>query len=149
MEEKCLICGSDGCKCVLPTIETSLGVLKIKKKKKKKRNHNTIKFKKWRTRVDYKNALKEWSKQVQERDGHKCIICQGNEYIQSHHLLAKNRYKELSLDINCGVSLDPKCHKFSKYAAHTNPIWFSDWLQKNRPDQYNWCLERLKPIEGV
>lgn len=96
---------------------------------------------KWRTRVDYRNALKAWSKAVQDRDGHKCSICQHTEHIQSHHILDKRYYKEHSLNIDVGVSICIVHHKWGKFAAHTNALWFTYWLQKNRPEQYQKCLD--------
>lgn len=110
--------------------------------KKKPKNKNSKAYIKWRTRVDYKNGLKNWSKQVQERDGNKCIVCGKTTHVQAHHVLDKKYYKEYSLDINVGVSLCVHHHKWSSHAAHTNPVWFVAWLEKNRPEQLKWCRER-------
>jgi hypothetical protein len=111
-----------------------------------KRNKNTKKYQKWRVRVNYKNALKEWSELVRERDNNRCVICESlgiikTDNVQAHHILDKRYYKELSLHVNVGLSCCVRCHKWSKFAAHTNAIWFTAWLQKHRPEQYKWCLD--------
>ena len=108
-----------------------------------KRNKNTLQYKKWRERVDYNNALRHWSKLVRERDGYKCAVCSCVDRVQAHHILDKKYYKEHSLSVEVGITLCVRCHKWSKYAAHTNPIWFVSWLSKNRPEQYQWCMERI------
>jgi hypothetical protein len=111
---------------------------------RKPKNKNTKKYKKWRTRVDYRNALKEWSKLVQQRDNSCCAICGEIKNIQSHHILDKRYYKEYSLNVGIGVTLCVRCHKWGKFAAHTNSIWFVAWLQENRPEQYQLCLDLVR-----
>jgi len=128
-------------------INAKLGTIKKVKKKKKVINKDTKKYKTWRIKVDYKNNLKKWSKLVQERDGNKCCICGAIAKIQSHHILDKKYYKEYSLEINNGVSLCVLNHKWSKFAAHTNPTWFTLWLMKNRPEQYKWVVEHIDEPE--
>lgn len=141
---KCIVCNLDICQCI-KNIST-------KKKKKKKRNKNTKKYQKWKAKVDYKNKLKEWSKLVQQRDNNCCIICESfdiikRENIQSHHILDKRYYRGLSLDVNVGVSICVQHHKWGKFAAHTNSIWFMTWLQKHRPKQYQWCVDVVNQPE--
>ena len=107
--------------------------------KKKKRNKDTEKYRTWRKRVDYKNALKEWSKAVQRRDNDCCVICSTTQNVQSHHILERMYHRDFSLEVNVGISLCVRHHRWGKYSAHTNPIWFASWLQKHRPEQYEWC----------
>jgi hypothetical protein len=42
-----------------------------------------------------------------------------------------------------GVCLCPSHHKFGKYSAHRNALWFARWLQENLPDKFNWAIEHL------
>lgn len=139
---KCAICNFDTCRCKST----------LNKKKKKKRNKNTKKYQKWKARVDYRNGLKEWSKLVQQRDGNRCVVCESigvvkRDNVQSHHILDKRYYKELSLDINVGITICIQHHKWGKFAAHTNSIWFTTWLQKYRPEQYKWCVDMVNQFK--
>lgn len=91
-----------------------------------------------------RKALAQWSKEVRARDNNACCVCGQTEFVQAHHILVKNRYPEYSLDLNNGVSLCVSHHKFGKCSAHLNAIWFVEWLRTNKPDQYQWVLEKLK-----
>lgn len=63
--------------------------------------------------------------------------------LNAHHLLPKERYPEFRfLPIN-GICLCPQHHKYSKFSAHRNPIWFTLWLRKHRPEQYVWCKANM------
>jgi HNH endonuclease len=64
-------------------------------------------------------------------------------HLHAHHLLPRERYKEFqTLPIN-GICLCPMHHKFSKFSAHRNPIWFSNWLRSERPLQYRWAKANM------
>jgi hypothetical protein len=82
--------------------------------------------------------LSEWSKKVRQRDG-KCIVCESNNHLNAHHILAKENYKNFMFEALNGVALCPIHHKFGKYSAHKNPIWFSKFLQDHCIDQYIWA----------
>ncbi len=114
---------------------------------KKPKDKNSKSYKKWRERVDYKNGLKEWSKLVRERDGNKCVVCGSDKNLNAHHILDKIHYRLYSLNIGVGITLCVKHHKWGKYAAHTNVLWFSNWLHKHRLEQYNECLDLIGEIE--
>jgi len=57
----------------------------------------------------YKWALQAWTNSIMKRDKKNCQICQ-QEAKESHHILHKQFYPELSLLINNGMSLCKKCH---------------------------------------
>lgn len=42
-----------------------------------------------------------------------------------------------------GVTLCPTHHKFGKYSAHKNSIWFAKFLKNNRKNQYDWAMENV------
>ena len=107
------------------------------------KNKTSKTYLKWRARVDYHKALKDWSKLVQTRDGHHCVICLKTEHTQAHHILDKRYYKQHSLDVGIGISLCINHHKWGPFAAHTNALWFINWVQNNRPEQYQYCLNLL------
>lgn len=95
-----------------------------------------------------KKLLKQWSDEVRAC-GH-CMICGRTDFLQAHHILPKEYYHEFQFVVINGVCLCPKCHKFGKWSAHKNPVWFTEWLRKNRPEQYQWVIDHMgtPPIEG-
>ena len=95
----------------------------------------------------FQNLLSKWSKTVRERDGNRCVVCGATKYLNAHHILPKKYFRDLALELNCGISLCPRHHIFNGFSAHMNSIWFSHWLLKNRPDQYQWCIEHMKRKE--
>jgi hypothetical protein len=78
------------------------------------------------------------------------VICgKGPERLNAHHLLPKaaKAFKLYQYDLNNGVSLCCFHHMFcSDKAAHTNGIWFTEWLKKYRPTQYKIAVNRLGEI---
>lgn len=94
-------------------------------------------------RMAPKHRLKRWSERVRERDGGKCAVCGSTKFPNSHHLLPKERYKGLKFKKQNGITLCPTHHKFGRFSAHRNPIWFALWLEENRPQQYQWCLQNM------
>ena len=93
-------------------------------------------------RTTKRKALSEWSKQVRARD-QKCIVCDCVTNLNAHHVLPKENYKELMYEVINGVTLCPSHHKFGKYSAHKNAIWFSEFLRKFRADQWSWAVEHV------
>jgi 5-methylcytosine-specific restriction endonuclease McrA len=94
-----------------------------------------------RQRIDNRNRLKEWSKSV--RAISKCSVCKRTDRLVAHHILPKDRYQDLKFELLNGICLCPKCHKYAKYSAHKNGIWFACWLMANCPEKYNWAVSRL------
>jgi len=92
-----------------------------------------------------------WREKVLERNGDKCSICKRDltdkRLRHIHHIIGKE-FKELRYDENNGILLCPKCHKFGKFSAHKNGLWFSEWLRKNRPEQYKYLILKLKGLEN-
>lgn len=138
---------------------------KPRKKRRKRPNKGTKAYEQWQKRVEGHKTLAEWSQAVQKRDGYACIICGAVAHVKmkdgvpvigkkskrqiiiplhSHHLLRKEDYKHLSRKRMNGICICPGCHKYKKESAHGNPIFFTLWLRKNRPDQYHWVKEQLK-----
>jgi hypothetical protein len=79
---------------------------------------------------------KEWAEAVKQRDKH-CVICKSKERINAHHLFPK-QIEKLRWDLDNGITLCPKHHRFSfQLSAHQNPLAFFLWLWDNRREQYN------------
>lgn len=92
-------------------------------------------------RTTKNKSLAEWSQQV--RAVGRCAVCDKMEHLNAHHLLPKERYQEFRTELINGICLCPLCHKWDRYSAHRNPIWFVCWLRKNRRQQYEWCKEHM------
>ena len=85
--------------------------------------------------MKYTSEDKLWSKQVRERDKLQCVICNNTERLNAHHLFPRE-ISELRHDIDNGISLCPKHHRFSRIlSAHQNPIAFYHWMENNRAEQ--------------
>jgi 5-methylcytosine-specific restriction endonuclease McrA len=76
-----------------------------------------------------------------KRDNHECQICHhkfdktkpGGTAV--HHIIPR-QYKDLFLDLDNLITLCSSCHRWSKNSPHQNALWFTEWLKKNKPDQY-------------
>lgn len=109
-------------------------------------------------RTARRKALAEWGRAV--RAVGKCAVCGIGEVrkrnpdgtykrnkrgkftivrLNAHHILSKEAYPEFALLAINGIALCPANHKYSKFSAHKNGLWFFEWLKKNRPVQYRWC----------
>ncbi len=90
-----------------------------------------------------KNKLKLWSLYLKKIMGKDCNVCGAEKIINVHHILPKERYPEFKYEFLNGIVLCVKCHKFGKYSAHKNGMWFAKWLKQNRPLRYKWAMENL------
>jgi hypothetical protein len=91
-----------------------------------------------------RKLLAEWSIKIRTRDGFKCCVCGQANKTNAHHLLEKKYFSNLMLEEINGITLCPRHHIFSKFSAHSNPIWFADWLKKNRQAQYDWAIKKIE-----
>ncbi len=97
-------------------------------------------------RISKRKNLVVWSKQVRDRDK-VCVVCGREDYLNAHHILPKENYKELMFEILNGITLCPTHHKFGKYSAHKNPMWFVNFLQEYHIAQYTWATKNVGDIE--
>lgn len=65
---------------------------------------------------------KNWSLQVRERDGHKCVKCNSTNKLHAHHIKSWKAYPELRYDLNNGITLCVKCHQIE------HGFKFKDWV---------------------
>jgi len=85
----------------------------------------------------------KWSKSVRERDA-MCIICGKHDgQLHAHHLVPR-QFMKFRHNVDNGITLCVHHHVFGRWAAHKNPIWFSNWLRLNRPYIFLKASERLK-----
>ena len=88
---------------------------------------------------------KEWADLVKVRDKH-CVICKSKIRMNAHHLFPKE-LKELRWDLDNGITLCPKHHRFSFIlSAHQNPLAFVLWLWDNRSEQYSKIIKKYNGI---
>ena len=95
-------------------------------------------------RKELRKADKEWSINVRNRDKC-CVICGRTEYLNAHHLIPR-QIKLFRHTLDNGVTLCPRCHKYSsECSAHKNPFMFYRILKIKRPEQYE-NINKLYPI---
>lgn len=91
--------------------------------------------------TDYKNMsrttdkLIKWSKQVKIRDNYICQLCgcENRKELDSHHIKERNKFPELSYDINNGITLCIQCHANQ---------------HKDKPGLYNFILSRYIKLKN-
>jgi len=85
---------------------------------------------------------REWVKAVGKKYNRTCVICGSTKLPNAHHIIPKT-FKETRWDVENGVILCPKHHKFGKFSAHKNALWFIRLLQDCDGDKYNYLLSKL------
>ena len=118
---------------------------KQKKLNKKLRHMQTKSYAEEQIRKEINRNLAQWKLDVREQAGNKCEVegCKAEGVFHPHHILVKERYKEFKTEIKNGVLLCPSHHKYGKFSAHRNSIWFVKWLQGKYPEKYQWALENI------
>jgi hypothetical protein len=104
-------------------------------------------------RAETKKKEEEWSRLIRTKDGWCCCIC-GNPYKPNAHHIIPRDVKEFKYDLDNGITLCVKHHKFSRViSAHQNTVGFHMWLKKYRPFQLevmeNKYRDYLKRVEGI
>lgn len=99
-----------------------------------------------------RRLFKLWSEEVRARAGGTCEFCgiKNKEInkngvatkIDAHHLLSRDiKNCPLKFELKNSVAVCPFCHKWGIPSFHRDPITTITWLQKNRPERYNYVLE--------
>ena len=84
---------------------------KTKSKKRRKAKSTTSQSKMERLR--HSKAWARWRAAVYRRDDYTCQLCHATKvYIEPHHILMKAKYPELVFNIDNGVTLCWKCHRY-------------------------------------
>ncbi len=65
-------------------------------------------------------GYKEWRREVYKRDNFQCQVCGYNKSgaLEAHHKKPRNKYPELLLDVDNGITLCKKCHKEVHYGKN-------------------------------
>ena len=94
----------------------------------------------------YDGKLKLWAKHVKQRDKC-CQICGKTDgRLHTHHIIPK-QFIKYKYDITNGILLCFQHHVMTRLSVHQNAIWFSEWMRKNRPEQFKQIMERLDEYE--
>lgn len=93
-------------------------------------------------RTQKRKSLNDWSKAVRDRD-QCCVVCGRTDFLNAHHILPKETYHEFMYEEINGITLCPTHHKFGKYSAHKNQVWFAKFLQEHRRSQFQWAIEHV------
>ena len=101
----------------------------------------------------FKEKYAEWVLKVKTRDNFTCQI--SGKYLgdsdpralQACHILSKENYPELMFDEMNGISLSFYYHKNAPISSHLDGFAFTIWLKENKPEQYNYLVQKLKEHE--
>ena len=108
----------------------------MKKKSKLQQKKNNPRSKYWKTKADGLWGL------IIHHIHPVCIVgddCSGR--VEAHHLIGRGNTATRHRVEN-GVGLCCLHHKFSnQLSAHGAPLAFSEWLQDEYPDKWEWCSE--------
>jgi hypothetical protein len=71
-----------------------------------------------------REAHKLWRECILLKFGGKCIVCLDTIRPNCHHIVPEQMFAFLRYHPDNGVVLCPKHHKFNKFSAHKNALWF-------------------------
>lgn len=60
---------------------------------------------------EFKWALESWSKMIKKLDNYMCKSCDSTKNLNAHHIMPKNDFPELSLELDNGITLCETCHE--------------------------------------
>jgi hypothetical protein len=67
------------------------------------------------------NCLRLWSKFIRLRDLDSCVVCDGKEGIQSHHICRKSFLEQSRFEPGNGIALCKDCHKEAHQGFNRKP----------------------------
>lgn len=93
-----------------------------------------------------------WKNLVKDRDSYECQVCHNKNVaargLQAHHILPR-QFVDFRWDVKNGITLCSSCHKWSRFSAHQNALWFYLWLKSNKPIQFSYLMEKLDKLSTV
>lgn len=91
---------------------------------------------------ELKKLDKEWSEKVKEIYEGRCAICKSRVRINAHHIIPKE-FIETRHDVENGIALCPRHHKWGMFSAHRNSIWF---LSKIESQKVKYLTNKINQI---
>lgn len=74
------------------------------------------------------------------RSANSCEVCGRTGLLNCHHFIGR-RVRPLRWALENLICCCSSCHTMGKTSFHTDPQFAIKWMQENRPDDYNYCLE--------
>ena len=112
------------------------------------KTHKTKRRKRTNKNIPAKGRLRDicdrlWSMAVRNDWANRCAIC-GSRKCEAHHL-ATRQLQATRYDLQNGISLCPKHHKFdAEFSPHQNAAGFLEWLRNHHPSRHVWLLENYR-----
>lgn len=78
-----------------------------------------------------------WSRAIKKVNSDRCEVCGKEGKLNSHHIVGRKN-RTLRWDVRNGACLCTTHHKLGKQSAHEDPLWFQEWLEKNRKDDLKY-----------
>lgn len=102
-----------------------------------------------REKIEKRKRLENWANTVKSNYNNRCFIpeCKCEKKINAHHIIPKE-FEETRFDTENGIALCPGHHKFSKFSAHKNPLWFMNLLMEREPQKYKYLRDKILNIEN-
>ncbi len=60
---------------------------------------------------EFKWALESWSAVIKKLDNNMCKLCDSKEGLNAHHIMPKNSFPEIALELDNGITLCKECHE--------------------------------------
>ena len=86
-----------------------------------------------------RKADKLWREIIHSRGS--CEICGESFHLNAHHIVTRGKH-HLRWDIRNGCLLCVHCH----YQERAFPLWFADWMRRNRLKDYRYLLSQKNII---
>ena len=126
----------------------------VVKKRRKRPNKGTKAREKWELRNLKKKCSRAWSIRVRNLADNKCVLCESEALLHSHHLEDSRLCTSLRYDTRNGVCVCAKHHKYCNEAAHksfstifrymvNNRLDDIHYLESHRNDKVEWTTELL------
>jgi len=85
-----------------------------------------------------------WSLAVRSDWNYRCMVC-GSTNVEAHHLVPR-QHEATRYDLNNGVALCCRCHKFDKdVSPHLNAAGWMCRLTALHPERMDWYLTNCRP----
>ncbi len=91
---------------------------------------------------------KQWRIDIMSEYNGECVICGNKIRPNAHHIIPRT-FKETRWDVKNGIILCPLHHRFGKFSAHKNALWFINWLRANEEDKYKYLSCIMDDMDDI
>lgn len=95
-------------------------------------------------KADIKKLDKIWSEKIRSKE--RCEICNKSDGLNSHHIIGRRNFT-LRWELANGACLCSGCHVFNRLSAHQDPLWFDEWLDKNRYEDVQYLRDQRNIVK--